>query len=337
MNIVYSSSDAYADCTGVSIWSLYKNNRHIEELNVYVLDTDISQENHKKLAKVAEMFNRSITFINATEGFEKGAKELNLPLMRGSYNTYSRVLMNKWFSNLDRVFVIDSDTLICGDISPIWDVDLTGKLFGAVPEVAMYGKYNYLENQELLRSVPLYYNMGMCLINLKEWRERGVDALILKRMKEEHPVLKIADQSIINMFFNEFIVRLNLKFNYYTVVHGVKYKTISDVFFKKKIFDEEEYKEAADKPVIIHYFGHSFERPWFKHNAAYRKKDYYNIRAKTPWNGTELGKWRKPRNKILRVYDFLCYLLLVMGLRDICVKFRYICGQRIKGKLGINR
>ena len=337
MNIVYSSSDAYAECTGVSMWSLFENNKHIKELNVFILDTDISEENHSKLNYVAETFNRHITFINAADDFEKGAKKLNLPLMRGSYNTYSRVLMNTWFNNLDKVFVIDSDTLVCGDVSPIWDVDMTGKLIGAVPEVAMYGKYNNLESPELLSEVPMYYNMGMCLINLEEWRKRDIDMLIFTRMVEEQPVLKIADQSVINKYLNEYIVRLNLKYNFYSVAHGVKYKTISKVFCRKKVFDKEEYNGAAQNPVIIHYFGHSFERPWFKHNAAYRKNDYYNMRMKTPWREEKLSKWNRPDSKILRVYDLLCYTLLAMGFRDGCVRFRYVYGQKIKGTLGISR
>lgn len=337
MNIVYSSSDAYAECTGISIWSLFEKNKHVQELAVYILDTDISAENRERLLSVARSFNRTIIFISAVEGFKKGAEELNLPLMRGSYNTYSRVLMNMWFSNLDKVLVIDSDTLVTGNIQPLWDIDLTGRLIAAVPEIAMYGKYNNLEESKIINNSPLYYNMGICLINLKDWREKKIDELIKQKINEEKPELRIADQSIINMYLNQFIKRIDLKYNYYSVVHGVSYKTIIKIFQKKIVFSESEYLEASNNPAIIHYFGHSFERPWFKYNGAYMKDEYMTVRSLTPWNNSSLQKWKKTNSLILDLYDILSYLLLLLGFRNCCLKFRYIYGQRLKEITGIHR
>ena len=45
MNIVYSSSDAYAVCTGISMYSLFENNKEEETLDVYILSTDIAKDN----------------------------------------------------------------------------------------------------------------------------------------------------------------------------------------------------------------------------------------------------------------------------------------------------
>jgi lipopolysaccharide biosynthesis glycosyltransferase len=337
MNIVYSSSDAYAECTGVSLWSLYENNKDIDNLDVYILDTDISQKNKDRIEEVAFSFGRKVTFISAKDGFIKGAEDLSLPLMRGSYNTYSRVLMNTWFNNFDRVFVIDSDTLICGSIAEIQNVKMEGMLIGAVPEVAMYGKFNNLEDKEILDNIPMYYNMGMCLINLKEWREKNIDAYIREKIIKEKPLLRIADQSIVNKYLSSYIVRLNLKYNYYSVVHGIKYGTIRKVFARKEVFSKLEYEMAAEQPVVIHYFGHSFERPWFNHNAAYKKGDYLKIREKTPWKDQPLQQWRKPESRVLRAYDMFSYILLRLGLRGFALKLRYIYGQRIKGATGIHR
>lgn len=337
MNIVYSSSDAYAECTGVSLWSLYEKNKHIKELNVYILDTDISDINLRRLQEVADYFGRPIVFIKASDGFAKGARELNLPLLRGSYNTYSRVIMNTWFDTLDKVFVIDSDTLVTGDIEPIWNIDIADKLIGAVPEVAMYGKYNSLEDPDIIRNVPMYYNMGMCLINLREWRKRNIDAVLRERITADNPKLMIADQSIINKYLNNDIERLLLKYNYYSVVHDVDLSTLRKVFPKKDVFNEYEYNDARCNPSIIHYFGHSFERPWFKHNAAYMRKEYLTIRNRTPWKNDPLRAWQRADSRIIQIYDIITYLLMLMGARKFALKFRYVYGQRIKMITGVHR
>lgn len=337
MNIVYSSSDMYAECTGISIWSLFENNKDINELNVYILSSDISNSNENKLRAVAEKFNRKLNIIDAKQDFIDEAEKFDLPLMRGAYNTYSRICLNKWFSNLEKVLVIDSDTLICGSVKEFWDTDLEGKLIGAVPEVAMYGKFNKIEDPSILENVDTYYNMGICLVNLKEWRDKDIDLYMLKKIKEETSQFRVADQSIINKYLNPYIKRVALKYNYYSVVHDVKYSTIQRIFYKKEVFQEQEFDDAKNDARIIHYFGHQFERPWFRKNAAYRKKDYLKVRNRTPWSNEKMREWKKSGNFVIDIYDNISYFLLYCGARDICLKFRYIYGQKIKGILKMGR
>ena len=219
MEIVYSSSDAYASCTGVSLYSLYLNNKDVEELNVYVLSTDISPENKERLEKTAKSFDRKITIIDAKEDFIRGAERLNLPLLRGAYNTYARVMLNTWFSHLEKIFVVDSDTMITGSLMPAWELDITDYMLAAVPEMAMYNPYNYQEDPEILSSLDLYYNMGICIVNLKRWRDKDIDQLIYDNVQKETKGFMIADQSIINKYIGKEIARLPLNYNYYTPVH----------------------------------------------------------------------------------------------------------------------
>ena len=157
MDIVYSSSDAYAICTGVSLYSLYENNKDIDILNVHVLSTDISDINKSRLRDIAKDFGRILDIIDAKEGFIAQARKLNLPLLRGAYNTYGRVVLNTWFSHLDKVMIIDSDTMVCGSIKEAWDIDMSNFLVAAVPELAMYTKYNHFEDPNLMANVDMYY------------------------------------------------------------------------------------------------------------------------------------------------------------------------------------
>lgn len=337
MDIVYSSSDAYASCTGVSLHSLYLNNKEVNDINVYVLSTDITEVNKDRLKRTAQAFGRELTIIDAKEDFVNEAECLHLPLLRGAYNTYSRVMLNKWFSHLDKIMVVDSDTMVCGSLTPAWNMDIRDYLLAAVPEMAMYNPYNHQEDPEILASLDLYYNMGICIVNLKRWRDKGIDQLIYDNIQKETKGFMIADQSIINKYIGKEIKRLPLNYNYYTPVHRVSYKDVCKVFCTKQVFSYEEYENAKKNPVIIHYFGLSYDRPWFKHNASYRKNEYLELRRKTEWKDEPLSKWRKNNNWVFRIYDFICYLLLVLGCYTLCLRFRYIWGQRIKNLIGISR
>ena len=48
LNVVYSTDDNYAQHTGVSIISLLDNNRHFLNIEIYIIDNNISSENREK-------------------------------------------------------------------------------------------------------------------------------------------------------------------------------------------------------------------------------------------------------------------------------------------------
>lgn len=337
MNIVYSSSDNYSMCTGISLYSLYLHNRDIDDMDVTILSTDISEQNRSNLISIAKEFNRNLKILDAKEDFIRESERLHLPLMRGAYNTYSRVMLNTWFSNLDKIMVIDSDTMVCDNLVDVWNINIDGFYLAAAPELAMYTPYNHLEDPDIIRKAEMYYNMGICIVNLKKWREDDIDTLIYNNVQKEANPFKIADQSIINKYLMGSIKRLPLRYNFYSPVHNVSYKAIKNVFSSREVFSEEEIKSASLNPAIIHYFGHSFERPWFKHSVALRDKEYYEIKKKTPWKEVPLQKWRSSGGAFFKVYDVMCYILLKIHLYNLCLKFRYKNGQQLKNFLGKSR
>ena len=62
MNIVYSSSDSYAPIAGVSIMSLLHNNTDADEINIYMIDNNISDENKKRFENMVDKFGRKYCF-----------------------------------------------------------------------------------------------------------------------------------------------------------------------------------------------------------------------------------------------------------------------------------
>lgn len=60
MNVVYSSSDSYAPIAGVSIMSLLHNNTDADEINIYMIDNNISDENKKRFENMVDKFGRNI-------------------------------------------------------------------------------------------------------------------------------------------------------------------------------------------------------------------------------------------------------------------------------------
>lgn len=75
--------------------------------------------------------------------------------------------MPKLFPQLDRLLSIDVDTIVQGDITELWGMDMTG--------------YHIACAREVVYQEP-YYNNGVCLMNLKQMREDGVDDMLIHSM-----------------------------------------------------------------------------------------------------------------------------------------------------------
>ena len=55
MNVVYSSSDSYSMVAGISMYSLLENNQSVDELNIFLIENGMSQENKDKFNQHRKM------------------------------------------------------------------------------------------------------------------------------------------------------------------------------------------------------------------------------------------------------------------------------------------
>lgn len=62
MNIVYSASDLYSSLAGISLTSIFENNKWADEINVFVMDNGIGIENKDKLYSLANKYGRKLSF-----------------------------------------------------------------------------------------------------------------------------------------------------------------------------------------------------------------------------------------------------------------------------------
>ncbi len=337
VNIVYSSSDAYAPCTGVSVFSLLSNNTDVEELRVYVLSSGISEKNKEKLRATAAEFGRSLKIIEAADDFEKAAAYFDLPPCRGSYSTYSRILMDTWLSSLERVMVIDADTLVTGSIRAAYETDMTDKVFAAVPELAVYSCGSTIEDPQLIAAQRVYYNFGIVVVNMAVWRQKKIKEKLKKELGEYKGEIRVADQSIGNRFLGDCIAPLPFRYNYYSPLHGTSYAALTRLFARPDLLSEQTLTQERAEAAILHFYGHPFERPWYAHSASPYSALYLQYRRRSQWANEPLQRWPKSINFVFAVYDRISYLMLRAHMYNTALLFRYRLGQRVKARTGQSR
>ena len=104
-----------------------------------------------------------------------------------TYMALMRAALAKILLGEDRVLSLDVDTIIRGDISALWDYDLTGYYLAGVAEPYW--------TDELDR---LYVNMGSVMFNLKAIRKDGIDDAMILAL--DTIPFNLCEQDCINQF-----------------------------------------------------------------------------------------------------------------------------------------
>ena len=192
--ILYLSDNNYAVYLGVSITSLFENNKSILALTVYIIDDNIASENKDLLNSIAVKYRRDIVFMDISAGREK-LKKLGAPLYRNTYTTYLKLFAFALLPDtVHRILFIDTDTVVVGDISKIDNVDMDGNPVSAVmdnlcaPDKKCLG---YSEDEP-------WFNMGVMLVDVDLWKKMDCEQMIIKTMKKRCAYVAV-DQNILNI------------------------------------------------------------------------------------------------------------------------------------------
>lgn len=104
-----------------------------------------------------------------------------------TYMVLMRAALTKYLVREDRVLSLDVDTIIRGDISALWDYDLTGYYLAGVAEPYWTEKHG-----------RLYVNMGSVMFNLKALRKDGIDDAMILAL--DTIPFNLCEQDCINRF-----------------------------------------------------------------------------------------------------------------------------------------
>ena len=286
MNILYASNDGYARHLGVSLYSLLEHHRDTENITIYLLSVNMSAENQGRLQDIAGQFGRKLVAVEMGDLKER---------FHGSVDTrgFDISAMTRLFAadvlpeTVDKILYLDCDTVILGNLEPLWRMEFGTALVGMVPEPTVY--------EEMKASIDLkkddpYYNSGVLLMNLKGWREEKVSEKLLAYYAAKGGNLFACDQDTLNGALRGRIMTLSPTYNFFTNYRYFRYETLEGLNASYEAVGKQEYEAARRHPVVIHYAGD--ERPWIAGNRNHYRKYYEIYLSRTPWKGTpkETGK-----------------------------------------------
>lgn len=133
------------------------------------------------------------------------------PSLNNSRTTYYRLLVPQML-NVERFLYVDVDTLCDVDVSELQMLDMKNFAVGWVPEAPLAHAADSSVSMQLGGSENEYYfNAGVMLVNVQEWRQQQITEQALDYLKNHIPAYW--DQSALNFVLHRKAMKLDTKFN----------------------------------------------------------------------------------------------------------------------------
>ena len=318
MNKIYielHTDNNYVIPTIVTLTSLFKNKNEDSVYEVRVLGNKLTQENVELLEKALDGRGQVIPHESSLSKFE------------GTHPHVSSTDLFKFdlpevLSDWDKVLYIDTDMIIQGDLSDLFNVPLGDNYIAAVKDMAGM----VLEQHHTRLGLNNYFNAGMMLMNLEKMRKEDIGAKLID-YKLHKDTGHFMSQDALNDTFHEKVIWLHPKYNWMAPNH-----TSFTVQHIASFFDitESEVLELDKKAVIVHLTNKM--KPWdYKHVWGHKL-------WKTYYEKSILKHVKRHYNSLVRRFGWQDNCLWMFGIPVIRInknpdtKKTYVLGIRIKVK-----
>ena len=285
INICYAADENYAMQAGVSICSVLEHNRE-ERFHFWILCDNYSEKTRKKFSEIENLYDTKVDLIDVTSKLIQ-LKESSLYVpeavdKRGLITfMYARLFIGSLLPRyVSRLIYIDCDTYINGKIGPLFDFPLI-KIVGAVIDLypSLYNKIIGFSKDDK------YYNSGVLLIDMDKWRNVEIEKQICNHISSLKKTYYMHDQDILNVVLKTEIEPLPLMYNMMYISRA--YNAGQILKFSEKTqstyYDNQSIENAKKAPIIIHYAGDYFGKPWdFPKSNDYALM-WEHIFLKSPW------------------------------------------------------
>lgn len=261
--IAVAANDYFIPYCATFLKSVAENANQKRNYDILLLSQDVSAINVKRMTKMFDEYtNISLRVIDPgalIDGYDF--------FTRGHFSkeTYYRLVLPELLPNYDKMLYLDSDMIAQDDVAKLYDENVEGYLLAACNDADTAGLYNgwqedkkeYTDNVLKLKEPYQYFQAGVLLLNLKEFRKRYKTKEILEFAVSEK--WQLLDQDILNKLCEGSVKYVDMSWNVMVDYAGIR---IREIIAKAPRWLNEKYMESRKAPKIIHYAGP--QKPWFE-------------------------------------------------------------------------
>lgn len=248
--VLYCIDDAYVPQAAISLASLLDRTpgaRFEVIVASFQRDPALSKAVFTPILETAR--NCALRFVDLDDGLFQ-----DLPVTKSfSRSIYIRLILQRFIeSHYRRLLYLDADTIVCSDITPLWQADLGDATLAAIAD-----PFHHDLAQVGFADDEPYFNSGVLLIDMARWRARNCEKRIFDVLAHRGHELAWMDQDALNIALRGEVHFLDPQWNWQPRCADVPADFLG--------LDEATYQKHRAVPGIVHYT--TSLKPW---NAAYR-------------------------------------------------------------------
>lgn len=288
IHIAVAVNNAFARHAGVLITSLLARANQNFSYQIHVLCTvaGLDAINRSNLGRCC--CERAGIFFHDVKG-----QFNDLPLT--SYyklETYYRLALPATLPDVDRCLYLDSDMVVLGDIATLWGINLCGMPLAAVRDHTAE-QIRGAENAYRRLGVRKYYNGGVMLIDLKQWRRLRVVQECLSRLRQREYQGPMLEQDVLNVLLDGQVLFLdpvwNVGVGWFFSFAGIRRGGTTCL---RRVYKQAPHylrRRLAASPAIVHIGGGE----WFGFPPRPGLLRYWKWVKATPWRADYVRQWWK--------------------------------------------
>ncbi|MCC8064427.1 MAG: glycosyltransferase family 8 protein [Clostridiales bacterium] len=296
--IFFTVDESYAPYLDCAIRSMMENASKSHTYEIIVLHEDLTEESQKKLsADVKPPFQiRFLPMKDKLAGITDRAENR----LRCDYFTltiYFRLFIADLFPEYDKGVYLDSDIVVPGDISQLFQTELGDNIIAACADRSITPVPELVEYVEDAVGVPIdqYINSGILVMNLKKMREVGFSSHFLHLLQTYHFDCLAPDQDYFNAMCSGSIVYLDECWDAMPPEGGGTGATL-------------------EHPNLIHY--NLFQKPWCYDDIPY--EEYFWRYAKASPFYEDIVHHKENYSEEQKVSDRTCLGNMVRKGPEVC-------------------
>lgn len=310
MTVVYTCDDNFVWIMGISMISLFENNKDMKDLDVYLLGDHVSEENKNVLSGIAKGYGRTCSFIDVPD--------LNIPKSLTS-NRWPKSAFTRMFSgelmptDIHKILYLDCDIIVKDSIAKLDNFDTQDYAVSAVKDCV---SKQYKKKIGICKE-DSYVNAGVLLMDLDRMRQLDIRQMMSHFVDTHQGLISYADQDVLNGMFKGKFGILPPEYDVMTQMCAYTYKQILQYRRPSSYYSKKEVEYAQQNPIIIHYTTCMLNiRPWCKESKHPWASEFEKYQSISPWSNKPKGiaKFNKMEHKIIRTIfslpDFISYRLI---------------------------
>ncbi len=244
--VFFSSDDNYLPFLAVSMRSLIDNLAPDAHCDIHILNNGLSPARARSLLEMATD-RVAVHLVDVSREIAPLAEKLNL---RDYYTAsiYFRLFIPSLFPQYHKAIYLDADIAVNGDISELYSIPLGNRLVGAVSDDIIASHRDFIDYAEQGLGIPYrhYFNSGVMLMNLDQFRLRQIERRFVHLLGTYHFDTICPDQDYLNVLCRGQVLYLDKGWN--------------------KMSIDTDYNGV---PPLVHY--NMFYKPWQYRHICYQE------------------------------------------------------------------